>query len=154
LDEDVTDAAATALAAIGGEPAASQLRSAAKQAQGNSRRNLIDALAALAEPQSADIFTEALADQDREVRIAAAAGLANIGRADAVEPLFKAADAAQGWERTQLTKACLVLAEKLAAASDKPLARRIYERLQKNRTGDNERHIRDAAEFGLAAIAR
>lgn len=153
LDEDVTDAAATALAAIGGERAASQLRTAAAKATGKARLNLIDALAALAEPKSAATFKEALADEDREVRIAAAIGLASLGQAEAVEPLFKAADSAQGWERTQATKACLVLAEKLAAAGKKSDAKRTYQRLKETRTGDSEQHIREAAQRGLAAIA-
>lgn len=153
LDEDVTDAAATALAAIGGERAASQLRRAAKQARGKARLNLIDALAALAEPQSASTFQEALNDNDREVRIAAAVGLAKLGQTEAVGPLFSAADEAEGWERTQITKACLVLAEQLAAAGNSSSARQVYERLQKTRTSDSEQHIRDAARRGLAAIA-
>jgi hypothetical protein len=153
LDEEVTDAAATALAAIGGERAASQLRAAAAKAEGKARLNLIDALAALAEVQSADTFREALADKDREVRIAAAVGLARLGQPDAAEALLKAADGAQGWERTQLTKACLVLAEKLAAAGEQRDARRVYQRLQKTRTGDTEQHVRDAARRGLAAMA-
>jgi hypothetical protein len=153
LDADVTDAAATALAVIGGERAAAQLRAAAKQAQGKARLNLIDALAALAEPQSAATFQEALKDKDREVRIAAAVGLASLGQADATEVLLKTADAAKGWERTQTTKACLVLAEKLAAAGKQSDAKRIYERLQKTRTGDSEQHVREAAQRGLAAIA-
>ena len=153
LDEELTDAAATALAAIGGARAASELRQAATQAQGKVRLNLIDALAALAEPQSASTFQEALKDNDREVRIAAAIGLANLGQADAIEPVLEAADEAEGWERTQTTKACLVLAEKLAAAGNKTAAKQVYERLQKTRTSDSEKHIRDAARRGLAAIA-
>jgi hypothetical protein len=153
LNEDLTDAAATALAAIGGERAASQLRAAAAKAEGKCRLNLIDALAALAEPQSAATFKAALEDKDREVRIAAAAGLASLGQANAAEPLFKVADAARGWERTQLTKACLMLAEKLAATGHKSDAKRIYDRLQETRTGDSEQHVREAARRGLAAIA-
>jgi hypothetical protein len=152
LDEDVTDAAATALAAIGGERAASQLRSAATKAKGKARRNLIDALAALAEPQSAETFKDALNDKDREVRLAAAVGLANLGQTDAADPILKAADSAKGWERTQATKACLVLAEKLAATGKKSDAKRIYVRLQKTRSDDSEQHIREAAQRGLAAI--
>jgi len=153
LDEEVTDAAATALAAIGGEQAASQLRAAAAKAKGKARLNLIDALAALADPQSAATFKEALKDKNRETRIAAAVGLANLGQADAADPLLKAADSARGWERIQTTKACLVLAEKLAASGKTSDAKRIYERLQKTRTNDSEQHIREAAEVGLAAIA-
>lgn len=153
LDEDVSDDAATALAGIGGERAASQLREAVDKAQGKARLNLMDALAALAEPKSAATFQKGLADSDREVRIAAAVGLAKLGQADSIEPLFKLADAAKGWERTQTTKACLVLAEKLAAAGKKSDAKRVYERLQKTRTDKTEQHVRDAAQRGLAAIA-
>ncbi len=152
LDEDIADDAATALAAIGGEQAASQLRSAAEKAKGKARLNLIDALAALAEPESAATFKAALKDKDREVRIAAAIGLANLGQSDCTELLFKAAASAKGWERTQATKACLVLAEKLAAAGKKSAAKQIYERLQKTRTSDSEQHIREAAQRGLATI--
>jgi len=90
---------------------------------------------------------------DREVRIAAAVGLANLGQRDAIEPLFKAADSTQGWERIQATKACLVLAEKLAASGKKADARWIYERLKKTRIGKFDQHIREAAQRGLAAIA-
>lgn len=153
LDEAVTDAAATALAAIGGERAASQLRAAAARAEGKARLNLIDALAALAESKSAGTFREALGDKDREVRIAAAVGLAKLGQPEAVGPLLQAADRAQGWERTQLTKACLVLAENLAAAGKQREAKRLYERLQTTRTGEADQHIRDAARRGLAALA-
>ncbi|MEK6234978.1 MAG: HEAT repeat domain-containing protein [Planctomycetales bacterium] len=153
LDADLTDAAATALAAIGGERAASQLRAAAGKAQGKALLNLIDALAALADPKSADVFKKAMQSKDRETRIAAAVGLAELGSAEAAEPLLKLSDQASGWERTQTTKACLVLAEQLAAAGKKDDAKRIYERLNKSRSGDNEQHIREAAQRGLAAIA-
>lgn len=153
LDKDVTDAAATALAAIGGERAASQLRAAAAKAEGKAKLNMIDALAALAEPKSAATFTDALNDKDREVRIAAAVGLANLGQADAVESLISAANSAKGWERTQATKACLVLAENLAAAGNKNASKRVYQQLQKTRTDKSEQHIREAAQRGLAAIA-
>jgi hypothetical protein len=153
LDEDVTDAAATALVAIGGERAASQLRAAAAKAKGKARLNLMDALAALAEPKSAAIFKAALQDKDREVRIAAAVGLASLGQPEAAGPLFKTADSAKGWERTQATKSCLLLAEKLAAKGKKSDAKRIYERLEATRIAKSEQHIREAARLGLAAIA-
>jgi len=153
LDEDTSDDAATALAAIGGERAASQLRAGVSQAEGKRRLNLIDALSALAEPQSAGTFSEALGDKDREVRIAAAAGLASLGQPQSADQLLKAANAADGWERTQLTKSCLVLAERLAASGKKSEAKQIYEQLQKSRTGKSEQHVRDAAQRGMAAIA-
>lgn len=152
LDADVSDDAATALAAIGGERAASQLRAAAAKAKGKARLNLIDALAALAEPASAGTFQDALKDDDREVRIAASLGLAKLGQPDSAEPLLKASDEAKGWERTQLTKSCLVLAEQLAATGKTNQAKSVYQRLAKTRSSKNEQHIRDAAERGLVTI--
>jgi hypothetical protein len=153
LDQDLTDDAATALAAIGGERAASQLRGALIKAKGKARLNLIDALAALVDSKSAGIFKKALHDKDREVRIAAAIGLAYLGQEDSAEPLFKAIDSAKGWEKFQITKTNLVLAEKLVEAGKKSIAKRIYERLLKTKTDDSEQFIHEAAQLGLAAIA-
>jgi hypothetical protein len=152
-DDILTDAATSALIAIGGERAASPLRAAAARAEGKARLNVIDALAVLADPKAAEIFDKALTDKDAEVRMAAAAGLARTAQADAAETLLKAAAAAQSWERTQLTKSCLVLAEKLAAAGKKPAAKQIYEKLKATRTSDAEEYLRDAADRGLKAIA-
>jgi len=152
LDGDVTDDAATALVAIGGKAAASQLRKAWPQATGKARLNLIDALAAMADAESAGLFQHALQEADREVRIAAAVGLANLGIADSAKPLLQAADAAGGWERTQITKACLVLAEKLAAAGNNGEAKRIYRYLHESRSEEKEQHVRHAAQLGLATI--
>jgi hypothetical protein len=152
LDDDVTDSAATALVAIGGERAAVRLRAAIGAAKGTARLNVIDALAALADANSADIFRAALADESRDVRIAAAAGLAGLGLADSAQPLLAAAEKAEGWERSQCTKSCLVLAEKLAAGGKKAEAREIYDQLKKTRTGERESHVREAADRGLAAI--
>lgn len=153
LDKDVGDDASTALIAIGGKAAAAELRKAVKKAEGNARLNLMDALAALSVKESATTFKEGLRDKDREVRIAAAAGLANIGHADASDLILKAAESAKGWERTQLTKSCLVLAEKLVADGNVRGATAIYKNLQK-RTGENEKHVREAANRGLAASTK
>jgi len=153
LDEGATDAAAMALVAIGGERAAAPLRVAVATATGKIRLNVIDALAKLADAKSEATFIAALGDADEEVRLAAADGLAKAGLPSAAKPLLAAAEAAKGWQRIQLTKFCLVLAEKLAAAGKKPEARQIYEQLKATRTADNERHVRDFAEIGLKAIA-
>jgi HEAT repeat protein len=133
--------------------AAAELRAAWPPATGATRRHIMDALADLADEESVAVFTEAMGDDDREVRIAASAGLANLGHADAADALLAAADAADGWERIKATKNCLVLAEKLAAGGKAPDAKQIYERLQESREGDSEAHIREAARRGLAALA-
>jgi len=153
LNEDLTEAAAMALAAIGQERAAAPLRAAAAKAKGKCRLSVIDALAALADPKAADIFTQALKDTDSEVRIAAAVGLAKLALPDSAGPLLKLAGSAKGWERTQTTKACLVHAEALAAAGKKPQAKQVYQSLQKTHAGKDERHVQEAVRRGLAAIA-
>ena len=122
------------------------------EAKGKCRLAVIHGLAALAEPPAAAPLGEALADPDREVRIAAGAGLAKLGNAAASESLLKAAAAGPGWERVQQTKHCLVLAEKLAAAGNKPEAARIYRQLRESRTDPAEKYIRDAADKALAAL--
>ncbi|MBN2473742.1 MAG: HEAT repeat domain-containing protein [Pirellulales bacterium] len=150
LNEDLTEPAALALAAIGGECAASPLRAAAPKAAGKCRLSVIDALAALADPRSAATFQEAMKDDDREVRLAAGSGLAKLGDASAINLLLKAADCEPGWERIQQTKHCLVLAEQLAAAGKKDLAEKIYSHLRETRTDPSEKYVRDLAEAALS----
>jgi HEAT repeat protein len=149
-DEELCDPAAMALTAIG-DGAAEELRRAVPGAKGRCRLAVVDALAALADAGSANVFKEALKDPDREVRLAAGSGLARIGDAGSVDLLLKAADCEPGWERVQQTKHCMVLAEKLAAAGKRSEAGKIYSHLRSTRTDPSERYIRDAAEKALAA---
>jgi HEAT repeat protein len=149
-DEALCDPAAMALVAIK-DGAADPLRAALPHAQGRCRLAIIHGLAALADAGSAGVLLEALQDPDREVRIAAGAGLAKLGGAAALDPLLKAADVKPGWERIQATKHCLVLAEKLIAARKKDEARRIYQHLRTTRTDPSEAYIREAADKALAA---
>jgi hypothetical protein len=148
-DEGLVDAAAMALVAIK-EGAAEALRAALGQAQGRCRQVIVHSLAALADGQSAEVFQAALRDPDREVRLAAGAGLAKLGDASAAELLLKAADVEPGWERIQATKNCLVLAEKLLAAGRKSEAVKVYTHLRSTRTDPTEKYVRDAAEKALA----
>jgi HEAT repeat protein len=150
LDEELADPAAMALVAIR-DGAAEALRAALPSARGRCRLVILHSLAALADRQAIDMFQRALHDSDREVRLAAGAGLARIGAAKATEALLKAADVPPGWERIQQTKHCLVLAEKLAAAGKKTEAARIYGHLRSSRSGPAEEYVRQAAERGLAA---
>jgi HEAT repeat protein len=154
LDDDELCAPATmALVAIR-DGAVDALRAAWPDAKGQPRLHIIHALAELAEPQSAEAFAAALGDETREIRIAAAAGLAGIGAASAAERLLRAADAAQGWERSQLTKSCLVLAERLAESGNSSAAKRIYKQLAESRGDVAESHVRDAARRGMDVLAK
>jgi hypothetical protein len=150
-DEVLVDPAAMALVAIK-DGAATVLRAALPTALGRCRLVILHSLAALAEPQSAESFKQALTDPDREVRLAAGAGLARIGNAGAVDPLLKASLVEPGWERIQQTKHCLVLAEKLASTGQKSEAARVYQALSSTRTDASEKYIHDAAQRGLASL--
>jgi HEAT repeat protein len=122
-DEDLCDEAARALVSIR-DGAVEPFRAALAKARGKCRLAVVQNLGALADAASVPALRQALDDPDREVRLAAAWGLASIGDAASADLLVKAADKADGWERTQLTKACLLLAERLAAAGPQAAAQR------------------------------
>jgi len=153
LDPELCDPAARALAAIG-DGAAQQLLQALPRAEGPSRRSVIAKLGMLRAKQAAGAFRQALADSDAEVRVAAAWGIARIADASAAEVLLKCAESHAGWERINQTDACLALAEGLAAAAEKDAAAVIYAQLARTRSDPSERHVRAAAERGLAGLGR
>lgn len=150
LDEELVEPATMALVAIR-EGAAEQFRAALPRARGKCRLNVVQGLGAVGDGASVGALQEALGDADREVRLAAGWGLARRGEAGSVEALLRAAEVEPGWERIQATKHCLVLAERLASAGRKDLARRIYEHLRATRRDPSEKYIREAAEQALAS---
>ena len=113
-DDVLCEPAAQALVAIG-DGAAEQLRGALARAAGKCRLTIIQNLGVLRDAASVAALREAVGDPDRGIRLAAGWALANIGDEGAVDLLLQAAGAAKGWERIQMTKACLLLAEKLQA---------------------------------------
>jgi hypothetical protein len=149
-DDDLSDWAARALVSIG-DGAVEQFRAALPQAKGKSRLTIIQNLGVLCDAKSADAMRAALKDTDREIRIAGARGLAKIGDAGAADLLLKAADGSQGWERIQMTKFCLVLAENLTAAGRKADAAKIYTQLRDTRKDPSEKYISELAARALAA---
>jgi HEAT repeat protein len=150
LDADLCDVAARALAAIG-EGAADVLLAAAPKVPARCRLSIIKKLAVLRAKQAAGLFRKALADDEPNIRIAAAWGIARIADASAADALLECADAHTDWERVNQTDACMELAENLAAAGNKPAAAAIYAHLHKTRTDAADSHIRAAAQKGLAA---
>jgi len=150
LDAELCDAAAQALAAIR-DGAAEQLLAALPKVQGRSRLSLIKKLAVLRCGKAADAFKQALGDEDPDIRIAGAWGIARIADASAADALLKTADAHQDWERFNESDACMALADNLLAAGKKAEAMAIYMHLARTRTGPAERHIHEAAERALAA---
>jgi hypothetical protein len=149
-DAELCETATQALLAVKAG-AAEHLRTALPQATGKNRVTLIQALGVLGCAESVAALAEAARDQDRGVRIAAAAALAASGAPEAVEALCAAANAEAGWERIQATKACLVLAEKLLAAGKKAEAVKVYAYLRDSRSGEDERYVREVARKALDA---
>jgi hypothetical protein len=151
LDQELCDWAARAIVSIGAG-AAEQFRAALPQAKGFARLTALQNLGVLRDAAGAPAFRAALVDADREIRLAAAWGLARIGDASSADLLLKAADVGPGWERIQMTKACLVLAENLVAAGKKADAARIYTRLRDSRKDPTEKYVRDLAAGAVAAM--
>jgi thioredoxin-like negative regulator of GroEL len=151
LDEELCEPAAQALTAIG-DGAAKQLRSALPNAKGKCRLTIIQNLGVVRDAKSVGDLKRAVGDEDHEVRIAAASALANIGDSGSLNVLLKAANA-QGWERIQMTKACLLLAENLLASGKNNEAVRIYTHLRNTRTEPAERYVSEAAKKALTAAS-
>jgi HEAT repeat protein len=150
LDPELVEPAAMTLVAIR-DGAAEQFRSALPQAEGICRLNIVQGLGAVNDGESIDALRQAVADADVEVRLAAGWGLARMGDAGSVDLLLKAADVPKGRERTVATKHCMVLAEKLSAAGEQSLAKKIYTHLRNTRTDADETYIRLAATKAMAA---
>lgn len=150
VDEELCEPTAQALATIG-EGAAEQLHGALSRVSGKCRLTILQNLGVVRDTKSVGALKKAVSDEDEAVRIAAVWALANIGDADSVNELLRSADKSEGWERTQATKACLLLAEKLLAVGKKSEAARIYKHLRDTRTKPAERYVSDAAKTGLAA---
>jgi len=148
--KDVSAPAAYALTAIG-KDALPQLRAALPKAKGSCLLDVVQALGVLGDEKSVEGLKKAAIDSDREVRIAAVRGLANIGDAGSVDVVIKASDAKGAWERIQTAKACLVLAEKLAAAGKKSHAAKLYKHLRDTRKDSGEGYVSDLAAKALAS---
>jgi hypothetical protein len=148
--------AAAALLAIGGQSAAEQFRTAWPKAQAGSsaacREAILHGLAAVLDPASKDILRAALSSSEATLRLTAAWGLAQMADADSAGALLKLADGTSSFERVKAMSACFLLAERLAAAGNRPGAARLYRQLRDARQAADERHVREAADKALAAI--
>jgi hypothetical protein len=161
LDEELCEYAAQALVApaasrlrskpAGGDGAAEQLRDALAGAKGKCRLTVIQNLGVVRDHKSVDALKQAVGDEDRDIRLAAAWGLANIGDPGSVDMLLKEADVQDLYERIKAAQACLLLAENLLAAGKKKDAMKIYAHLRDTRTDPAEQYLRELAEGALAA---
>lgn len=149
-DEELCQDAVLAWVALGGSSQPGQ--TALDHAQGRNRLSLVQCLAALQNAESVDLLRRLAGDEDLEVRLAAAWGLANAADAGSLDRLLKMADGSVGFERVKATQACLLLAEKLAARGLPRDAARIYTHLRDTRTEKAERYLRELAEKALRGL--
>lgn len=154
LDPKVCDPASAVMRVDGGANARAACRAALPKAEGPCRLTVLHALADLADAPSASAFRAALKDENVEVRLVAAKGIAKVGDAGSAGDLLALAAGSKGYERTKATSLALQLAEKLIATGNKKAAAEIYGRLAKEWTGAKEQHIRDAANRALTAIEK
>jgi HEAT repeat protein len=149
-DEALYPDAAMALLAIR-DGAAEQFRAALPDVTGPQRVAVIQALGTLRDGESAGPLRRAAErDPDPVARLEAVWALANIGDSAAAGIVMKAADEARGFERVRATKACLLLAERLAAGGRRQDAEKIYRHLRDTRTDPAEQYVRDVAERAIA----
>jgi HEAT repeat protein len=151
-DAELCEPAAQALLAIR-DGAAEQFRAALPKVTGKQRLTVVQALGVLRDEKSAGALRKLAADPDRDTRLAALWGVANLGAAGGVAAVLKAADAKVPYERIKATQACLLLAERLAAAGQKREAARVYKYLQDTRSEPAEKYVHDSARKALAALA-
>ena len=127
LDDALFSEAALALLAIR-DGAAAQFRNALGKGNGRTRVTMVHALGMLQDADSAAALKKALDD-----------------------PLLRLADGANGGERTEATRNCLLLAERLAANGKQSQANHIYAHLRDTRKDPSEHHIREFADKALGA---
>jgi HEAT repeat protein len=148
-DEELCEDAANALRSIG-EGSGAILLAALAAATGKCKTQIIHALAALQEKAAVAAFEAALTDKELDTRIAAAWGIARVADGAAADTVLKAADAASGWERVQMTNAALILAENLIASGKKGEGAKIYSFLKETRKDPSEAYLVDVATKALA----
>jgi hypothetical protein len=151
-DTALTDSAASALAAIGGDSAATELRRLLPAADVRLRLIVMQNLGMLRDKESVKALTAAASDADVEVRTAACWALANIGDPSGVDACLAAAEKADGYERIQAGKNRLLFAERLREAGHKSQAQQVLGHLRKTSADDSEAYLREIADRELAAI--
>lgn len=148
-DEKLSHMARYALERIPDEEAVAALRDALPKTSGKVKVGVINSLGVRRDAKSVEALTALLKDQDGEIASAAAAALGAIGTPEAAKALtdFQA----KAPEKLQLAAAdaCLVCAERLAAAGNKAEALALYKLLAKSEI----KHVKLAATRGMLALA-
>jgi hypothetical protein len=147
----LTEAAAAALVAIGGDEAATEFRRVQQSANRAQRLIAVQSMGVLRDKQSVSALAKATTDDDVEVRTVACWALANIGDPAGIDPCLAAAEKAQGYERIQAGKSRLLFAERLKD-SKQAEAKRLYEHIRRTSGDASELYLREIAERELAGL--
>lgn len=150
-DEELGLYALACLEAIG-KPALPALVKSLGQTTGRNQLAIIQALGRWEATEATAALRRLLFHADRDTRLAAGWALARLGDASEANRLLKLADAGDDWEKPQMTKACLLLAEKLVANGKTRDAIKIYQHLQRTHTRPKEKYLKEAVEKALAAL--
>lgn len=148
-DEKLSHMARYALERIPDEEAVAALREALPKTNGKVKVGVINSLGVRRDAKSVEALKALLADQDAEIAAAAAASLGAIGTVESAKALTEFQ--AKAPEKLQLAAAdaCLVCAERLAAAGNKAEAMALYKLLAKSEI----KHVKLAATRGMLALA-
>ena len=149
-DETVGPDAVRTLVAIG-DGAAEPIRAALAKAKGPMRLQLVQAAGQLGDKAAVPLVRKAADSDDADLRITARWVLATLGDAASADACLKGVEA-RDWERVKAVKACLVLAETLAAEGNKAAARAVYGRLKQACAVEEDAYIREACDRGLKAV--
>ena len=132
--------------------AGEQLRKALAGAKGRRRLAILQALGSLRDADSTATLASATEDKDENTRLAAARSLARIATPACIEPVIKAAQKAKAWEKIQLNKAGLLLAENLSSAGNKDKARETCNLLINANPQEDDLYVREAAGRIIAGL--
>jgi HEAT repeat protein len=147
LVPELVTAARDVLQAIPGDEATQALRAALTRADGPTKVAVIQSLGLRYDEASVTTLRELLEDLASPVASAAAAALGEIGTIEAANALRAFHRRAPEALRPAAVDACLVCAEKLAAAGRKSDAAALYQLLA---TDAHPKHVQYAAKQGLA----
>ncbi|MFP6886770.1 MAG: HEAT repeat domain-containing protein [Opitutales bacterium] len=150
-DEHLYEYSAQALEAIGSDTT-DHFRKAYPKAKGAPRLTILQGLGVLRDKKSIEVFRAAAKEKDLEIRLAGLWGLMRIASAEDAKLVLATSAKEMGWGRIKSTGYCLQFAEALVDEGKKKEAANIYNDLKKNRTSDNEAHVREACERGLTKL--
>jgi len=149
-DNELADAARSALEALPGPEALKALRDSLPKLVGRQKAGVINSLGIRRDARGVAVLASLLPDSDNAIAGAAAAALGNIGTVKAARSLLRFQPKAPGAIRLLLADACLACAERLMTDGNKAEALAVYKALTDS---DQPKQVRQAASHGLSLAA-